>query len=64
MDRLRDALQKAIVCSDCYCKPGDPMCQDWRDSAHRWEVQADAAVRAVRALPWRSKLALMRGRST
>ncbi len=59
LDVLRDALQEAIVCSDCDCKPGDPTCQDWRDTAHRWEAQTDAAVRAVRQPPRRTKLALL-----
>lgn len=35
---LSQALLDAIVHADCYCKPGDPTCQDWPDAKARWDA--------------------------
>ena len=35
---LSDRIYDAIVNSDCACKPGDPTCEDWTDSGHRWNA--------------------------
>lgn len=35
---LSELIYDAICHADCYCKPGDPTCSDWRDSQHRWEA--------------------------
>lgn len=35
---LSQLIFDAIAMADCYCKPGDPTCEDWRDSQHRWEA--------------------------
>ncbi len=59
MTPLAKAVREAIVNSDCYCRPGDPTCEDWVTSSHRWNAQSKAVVRALRRLPLRTRLALL-----
>lgn len=48
---LSDRIMEAIVNSDCFCKPGDPTCEDWRNSEHRWETIHAAVMRVVDEKP-------------
>lgn len=37
----------AIINSDCYCKPGDPTCEDWLDANHRWRAIFDGVIGVI-----------------
>lgn len=44
---LSDAVFDAIMNADCYCKPGDPTCEDWRNSDHRWHTIHRAVMNVI-----------------
>jgi hypothetical protein len=44
-----DVIYETIVNADCYCKPGDPTCEDWPSSEYRWH-KLTAAIWAKQQL--------------
>jgi len=49
-------IMAAIVNSDCYCKPGDPTCEDWTDSDERWRAIFEGVMRVINQKPEDSNL--------
>lgn len=48
---LSDRIHQAIVNADCYCKPGDPTCEDWKDAVHRWDTIHKSVMNVIDSPP-------------
>lgn len=49
---LADSILDSIINADCFCNPGDPSCQDWRNSDHRWHTIHRAVMNTIERYPF------------